>query len=190
MEDQVIFRRGNKVILRPIIEDDITKFFIWMNDPEVTKFNSRCLPVSLKQEMEWFQKNSDDTKKINLAIVDAETNNLIGSMGMHNINYVSRTATTGAIIGNKEYWGKGYGGEAKMLFLHFAFYELNLRKIYSEVLCFNERSINYSLKCGYVKEAILPMDIYKDGRYWDKVILAVYREQWEKLWIEFSKKLK
>lgn len=190
MENQVIFRRGNKVILRPIIEDDIPKFFIWMNDPEVTKFNTRSLPVSMKQEVEWFQRNCDDARKINLAIVDAQTNNLIGSMGMHGINHVSGTATTGAIIGNKEYWGKGYGGEAKMLFLHFAFYGLNLRKIYSEVLCFNERSINYSLKCGYVKEAILPNDIYKDGKYWDKVILAVYRSQWEKLWVEFSKKLK
>jgi len=187
MDEQVIFRKGNKVILRPIIEEDIPKFFVWMNDPEVSIWNSRALPISLEQEKEWFQKNLKEPDKFNLAIIDAENKNLIGSIGIHGIDYKSGIGTTGTIIGNKNYWGKGYGTEAKMLFLEFIFHELNLRKIYSEVFNFNERSINYSLKCGYVKEAILPTHFYKNGQYCDKVILAVYREPWEKLWQDFSK---
>lgn len=187
MEKQVIFRKGNKVILRPIIEEDVPKFFVWMNDPSITMFNYHSLPLSLEQEKEWFKKQLQQLDKINLAIVDTQKNNLIGSIGIHGIDQRSGFGTTGTIIGDKEYWGLGYGTEAKMLFLHFIFYELNLRKIYSEVMGFNERSIQYSLKCGYVKEAVLPAHYYKNGQYWDKVILAVYREPWEKLWKEFSK---
>ena len=185
-----MFRKGNKVILRPILGKDVPKFFVWMNDPEVSGFLSRVLPISLEQENEWFQKYLKDTTKINLAIIDIENEELIGSIGIHGLDYISGIETTGAVIGNKQYWGKGYGTEAKMLFLEYIFHQLNLRKIYSEVMEFNERSINYSLKCGYVKEATLPDHYYKNGQYWDKIILALYRKPWEKLWQEFSKNFK
>jgi len=189
MKENVIFRKGNKVILRPILEEDVPHFFTWINDPEVSRLLGRTMPISLEQEKEWFQNNLKESKKFNLAIVDAEKNLLIGSIGVHAIDYVSGLGTTGAVIGNKDYWGKGYGTEAKMLLLEFLFHQLNLRKIYSEVLGFNERSINYSLKCGYVKEATFPNHFYRDGEYWDKIVLALYREQWEKVWKEFSKNL-
>ncbi len=77
-----------------------------------------------------------------------------------------------------------------MLLLEYAFRELNLRKIYSDVIGYNERSLAYAKKCGYVEEARLPNHFYRKGQYWDKVILVVYREEWEKLWKEFSKTLK
>lgn len=187
MKENIIFRKGNKVILRPILEEDLPSFLIWLNDPEVSRFIGKPIPISFEQEKEWFLNLSKDSGKINLAIVDAEKNLLIGNIDVHNINCISAIGTTGTIIGNKDYWGKGYGTEAKMLFLEFLFHQLNLRKIYSEVIGFNERSINYSLKCGYVQEAIFPNHYYKDGQYWDKVVLALYREQWEKRWKEFSK---
>ncbi len=187
MEKEVIFRRGNKVILRPIIEEDVPKFFIWMNDLDVTRFLYRSMPISLDMEKEWFGRTLKEPDKITLAIVDKENGNLIGSIGMHDIDYKSGRAITGTIIGDEENRGKGYGTEAKMMLLHFAFHELNLRKIYSETMNFNERSVNYSLKCGYVKEAVLPNHFYANGSYHDKIILAVYRETWEKLWKNYSK---
>ena len=187
MKENIIFRKGNKVILRPILEEDLPSFLIWLNDPEVSRFIGKPIPISFEQEKEWFLNLSKDSGKINLAIVDAEKNLLIGNIDVHNINCISAIGTTGTIIGNKDYWGKGYGTEAKMLFLEFLFHQLNLRKIYSEVIGFNERSIKYSLKCGYVQEAIFPKHYYKDGQYWDKVVLALYREQWEERWEEFSK---
>ena len=62
--------------------------------------------------------------------------------------------------------------------LEFAFNELNLRKIYSEVIDYNKRSIAYSEKCGYKIEACLPKHYYKKGKYWDKIILSIYRKNW------------
>lgn len=187
MKEKVIFRKGNKVILRPILEEDVPQFFVWINDPEISKFTSATMPTSIEQEKEWFQRKLRESSKLTLAIVDAEKDILIGNLSVFNIDYISGTGTTGAMIGNKDYWGKGYGTEAKMLLLEFVFHELNLRKIYSEVIGFNKRSINYSLKCGYIKEAVFPMHYYKSGQYWDKIVLALYREKWEEVWKEFSK---
>jgi RimJ/RimL family protein N-acetyltransferase len=121
------------------------------------------------------------------AIVDKENDALIGAIGLHRIDRQNMTAATGTSIGNKEYWGKGYGTEAKMLLLEFAFNELNLRKIYSDVIGYNERSLKYAKKCGYVEEARLPEHYFRKGKYWDKVILAVYSKEWQELWKNFTK---
>ena len=96
------------------------------------------------------------------------------------INYVDGTAETGTVIGEKEFWGKGYGMVAKILLLRFAFLQLNLRKIYSRAVAFNGRSLRYSQKCGYKVEARLKNDRYCDGTYHDMVILSVYRKSWVK----------
>lgn len=188
---EVFFRKGNRVILRPILKEDVEQLFIWMNDPEITQYLLRNVPFSLEEEHRWFERATTlNEKSFTLAIVDREQNRLIGCMGIHDIDYRFGTAITGSVIGNKEYWGKGYGSEAKMLLLQFAFHELNLRKIYSHVVDYNLRSAAYSKKCGYVEEARIPKHYYKNGAYRDQIILAVYRSPWEKLWKKFLKQLK
>lgn len=187
----VVFRAGTKGILRPLIESDVPFLMQWMNDLDVTQFLRTILPVSLQSEMEWFEKVSKQSSdSVTLAMVDKKTKALIGVISLGNIDHRQGTATTGTSIGNKKYWGKGYGTEAKMLLLEYAFRELNLRKIYSDVIGYNERSLAYAKKCGYVEEARLPQHYYRKGQYWDKIVLAVYRDEWEKLWKEFSKTLK
>ena len=187
---QVYFRQGAKVALRLVLEEDIPTYHSFMNNPEVTQFLAAYLPISLNQEHEWYEKvckpKPDD---MTFAIVDKENDVLIGAIGLHKIDRQNLTATTGASIGDQSYWGKGYGTEAKMLLLEFAFNELNLRKIYSEVIGYNDRSVAYSKKCGYVEEARIPEHYFRKGKYWNKIVLAVYREKWQEIWEVFSKAL-
>lgn len=190
-KQEIIFRKGNKVILRPLEEGDIPLFQKWMNNPGLTHYLSSIFPISLKDENEWFENSSRSTKnKIMLAIVDRKTKKLIGSMGIHDIDYISGTATTGSIIGDQKYWGLGYGTEAKMLLLEFVFTELNIRKVYSEVIAYNGRSLAFSNKCGYKEEARLKDHYYKGGEYHDQVILSVYRPDWEEIWKKYSEQNK
>lgn len=190
-KQQVVFRQGNRVILRPVQEEDLSQFQVWVNDPEVSQYLGQFLPASMEDERAWLSRISKSTgQDVTVALVDRKNNTLIGSMGLHKIDHRNGTAVTGALIGNKKYWGKGYGSEAKMLLLEFAFNELNLRKVYSYVLEYNARSLAYAHKCGYVEEARLPKHYYRKGQYWDQVILAVYREHWEELWKTYSQKQK
>lgn len=108
-------------------------------------------------------------------------------MAIHQIDWVNGTATTGAMIGEKEYWGKGYGSEAKMLLLDYAFNRLGLRKICSNVIAFNGRSKRYSEKCGYREEARRKAQFFRDGTYHDEIWLAVFRENWLPLWKKYQK---
>lgn len=188
---RVVFLQGKTLYLRPPTEKDIPFFVRWMNDQDVTQFLASYLPITETDEAEWLDrlhKNKD--KDIVFVIVDTKTDRPIGTMGLHRINWKDRTATTGALIGEKQYWGKGYGSEAKMLLLHYAFHSLNLRKICSLVLSFNGRSKAYSEKCGYTVEGVLKKHIFKNGRYWDEIHMAVFRKDWEPLWEKFQKKKK
>ena len=182
MADKVIFLRGKKVILRPVDKDnDIVHFHRWFNDPEIRQFLTNCMPISMQQEEEWFATLPNRMDNIVLSIESIEEGVLVGNMGLHRINFISGTAVTGALIGG-DFQNKGYGTDAKMTMLNYAFNTLGLRKVCSEVIDFNGRSLHYSTKCGYHEEGRRVGQHLRDGEYCDEVLLAVFREDWLPLW--------
>ena len=180
----IVFLKGARVTLRPILREDIPLIIRWINDPDVWQFLETSMPMMEADENEWFEKlhKIKNTDIVVMIIVD---NKPIGIMGIHRINWKDRTASTGALIGEKESWGKGYGTEAKMLLLHYAFNTLNLRKICSSVYAFNKRSHAYLLKSGYVEEGRQRKQIYKKGHYQDVIIMAVFKKDWLPFWRKF-----
>jgi RimJ/RimL family protein N-acetyltransferase len=187
-DQRVIFLKGRRIYLRPPTKEDIPLFLRWMNDQEVSQYLASFLPLTEADETEWIERlHKEKNEHIVLVIVHTKSDRAIGTMGLHRINWKDRTAVTGAVIGEKMFWGKGYGSEAKMFFLNYAFNSLNLRKICSTVLSFNKRSVAYSKKCGYHVEGILKKHIFKNGEYQDEIHMAVFKEDWLLLWKEFQK---
>jgi RimJ/RimL family protein N-acetyltransferase len=187
----VVFRQGNLVLLRPLERKEISLMRQWMNDPEVTTYLGRILPLYEKEEEEWFENIHKRTNDLVLGIVARKEKKLIGSMGLHQIHWSNRTAVTGTVIGNKSYWSKGYGSEAKMLLLDFAFNALDLQVILSRALSTNQRSIAYSKKCGYKEVGRIPQWIrHQSGARCDEVLLAVTQEEWRPLWQHYLKNKK
>jgi RimJ/RimL family protein N-acetyltransferase len=186
--NDVVFLQGKRIYLRPPTKEDIPYFLRWMNDQEVIQYLATFLPKTEADEVAWLEHlHRDKETNVVFVVLDTKSRKPIGIMGIHGINWKSRLATTGAVIGEKEYWGRGYGSEAKMLLLNFAFNTLNLRKICSLVFGFNERSIAYSKKCGYEVEGILKAHHFKNGAYCDEVHMAVFKEQWQPIWEQFEK---
>lgn len=178
---RIVFLRSRRVEMRPLLEQDIPHLVRWMNNRAVTHNLTVCFPMMEQHERDWLeslhkQKGSD---VVLMMVVDGRA---IGVMGLHRINWVDRTATTGAFIGEPDMWEQGYGSEAKMLLLDYAFNTLGLRKICSTVIEFNDRSLAYNEKCGYRVEGRRTAQCYRDGRYWDEIQLAVFREAWLPLW--------
>lgn len=186
MKKQVVFLRGRKTTLRPMTVDDAPTLQRWVNDPEIRTFIERTLPISIMEEVEWINGGSKSSKAgIHLVI---EVKGVpIGVMGIDKIDWVSRIGTTGAIIGEKRYWNKGYGTDAKMALLKYAFDTLGLRKMMSAVKAFNVRSLKYSLHCGYKIEGRLRNQFFVDGKYHDEIILGLFREDWLPYWKKYMK---
>jgi len=182
----IVFLRGKKTTLRPVLESDISLFLKWFNDPEIRPFVMTIFPATEAGEKAWIEslEKKSDTNTVFVIEVKGKA---IGIMGLHRINWQSRTATTGAVIGEKEYWNRGYGTDAKMVLLHYAFDTLGLRKINSTVKAFNARSVAYSLHCGYKVEGRLREQFFVDGKYYDEICLGLFRHEWLPYWEKFRK---
>lgn len=184
----VVFRRGPNVTLRPLDKAaDLPHMTRWINDQDVTQYLLAWRPMTQANEEQFIDSLVNSNTDIVLGI--EVRGKLIGVMGLHHIDWVNRRATTGAIIGDEQHRGRGYGTEAKMLLLDYAFNTLNLAKVNSGVLDFNRRSMAYSLKCGYRKEGVRRSEIFRHGKRWDEILLGVTKRDWLPYWKEFQKKL-
>jgi RimJ/RimL family protein N-acetyltransferase len=184
----VVFLEGKKVNLRPLDRrTDAEVMQRWINDPEVRRNLTIIFPQSLTNEEEYIARMGNTTKEVALGIVIKETGAFIGVMGLHEIDWANRHATTGALIGEKTYWGQGYGTDAKMALLDYAFNTLNLHKVCSRVFGFNKRSLAYNLHCGYTIEGIQKQQIFREGHYRDVAVLGVFKKDWLPIWRRYQK---
>jgi len=184
---KLVFLKGKKTILRPLRKaTDFESCWRWNNDPKVRWYWAAHLPVTEKKEEEWFDALANKPGEIAFGIETLE-GNLIGVLALMNINGKDRTAISGTVIGEKEYWNKGYGTDAKMILLNYAFNTLNLRKINSFVVSHNKRSLQYNLHCGYKIEGVRKKQIFLQGRYLDEILLAVFKPDWLPIWKKYQK---
>ncbi len=83
-------------------------------------------------------------------------------------------------IGEREYWGNGYGTDAMRAILHFAFTELNLYRVSLNVFEYNPRAIRSYEKAGFVAEGRQRQVLNRDGRRWDVIYMGILHEEWER----------
>lgn len=181
-----IFLKGKKVSLRPLDKTDAPIITRWVNDPEIRELMAATFPQTETQQEEWMEKIVRNEYNIVLA-VETLDDVFIGIMGIHRINWQDRVALTMACIGEKKYWGGGYGTDAKMMLLDYAFNTLNLHKMCSEIIAYNKRSLRYSLHCGYRIEGVRKRHTFKKGRYQDVVELGLFKKDWLPIWINYQK---
>lgn len=82
-------------------------------------------------------------------------------------------------LGEKDYWGKGYGTEAMDLLLGYAFNELGLHRVSLFVFAYNARGIRSYEKNGYRHEGTIRQAQRRDGKSWDIHMMGVLRSEWE-----------
>ncbi len=178
-----MFLRGKRIYLRPVEKEDIRKVYVWMNDLSgVLQFLSSPYPNFLEDEEAWYEKIVKNKKTdIVFAIVIAETHEMIGVMGLHQIDYINGTAMTGSFIGEEKHRSQGYATEAKKLLLHYTFNYLNLHKVWSHVFSNNPRSMRALEKCGYVLEGILRKHKKRGGTFLDVHTFAVFADDFKQV---------
>lgn len=166
---------GERVRLRPIEREDLPRFVEWFGDPEVRRYLGVTLPFSLAQEERWFEALQERLEKQEAVVLTMETSDgvHIGNISLFDINWKDRHAELGIAIGEKGYWGQGYGTDAIRTMLGVAFGELNLHRVFLRVHADNARGIRCYEKVGFQKEGILRESVFRQGVYQDMIMMGI-----------------
>jgi RimJ/RimL family protein N-acetyltransferase len=177
--------RGKKVLLRPVRRTDIQYFLKWFNDPEVIQYLNMYLPMTEMAEEKFIEElgttRSKTTAMFVIEAIEGDLSKPIGSTGLDNISARDHNATFGIAIGDKDYWSKGCGTEAARLLVNYGFEQLNLHRINSSAIAFNERSVRMHKSVGFKEEGRRRECIFKNGKLQDEVTFGILREEWRGL---------
>lgn len=173
--------QGEKVILRAIERSDVPKLWEWTQDHEIMRFRDYPTPPSslVEAEKEYDDNLGQPSEHLHFAVctLDGE---LIGEISLRYVDHRTGSAEFTIAIGNKEYWGRGYGSDATRALARFAFDQYNLHRITLYVHAFNERAIRAYEKSGFQREGLMREAHYMDGRYSDVVVMGLLPDDLDK----------
>ena len=174
---------GERVRLRGIERADLPKCYEWINDPDVLEGLGVSLPMSMTDEEKWFDgttQREQAQKPLAIEIREQDGWRLIGSCAFFDLDWTSRAAEFGIMIGDKSFWDQGYGTETVQLLIKHGFGTLNLNRIVLRVFDNNRRAIRAYEKAGFTHEGTLRQAAYKNGAYHDLHVMSVLRSEWDK----------
>jgi RimJ/RimL family protein N-acetyltransferase len=169
-----------KIHLRAFEKEDLDTVLRWVNDEEVTRNLSDALiyPLSRADEIKWLESVSVANPREKVFAIETLDRELIGSVGLHTVNWVERKAELGIMIGEKQFWGKGYGSDSMREILRIAFEKMNLNRVYLRVFENNSRAVRVYQKCGFQQEGVLREDHYTGGRYYNTLVMALLKQEY------------
>ncbi|HME41681.1 MAG TPA: GNAT family protein [Syntrophorhabdales bacterium] len=166
---------GKLIRLRAIEEEDLPKLHVWANDPEIWYTVSGWhFPYSMESLKKWFSSLGADQNNQRWVIETLDEKKLVGTAGLTNIDWKNSHATCNVIVGEKETRGKGYGTDAHMAMNRYAFEELHFERLDGEAI---EYSV-FGTNVGMREEGRMKNWYFRKGRYWDKVIQGITKNDY------------
>jgi RimJ/RimL family protein N-acetyltransferase len=177
---------GHNLRLRSVERTDIPQFLRWINDPEVVENLEVYAPMGTVEEEVWFDAMKARPIDEHALVIEVHPEGsddkwvVIGNTSFFPINQKARSVEIGIMIGEKDYWNKGYGTETMRTMSRYGFEELNLNRIWLRVYDTNPRARKAYEKAGFVYEGTLRQAEYKHGRYIDVHVMSILKSDWIK----------
>jgi diamine N-acetyltransferase len=169
------------IYLRELTRADIGIINEWRRDKKVqSSLVSPFRYVNIETDDKWFNDYlaGGRANNVRCAICLRKTKEIVGVVYLLNIDYVSRSADVGMMIGKKELQNKGIGVFALKIMLDHAFIDLNLHRVYSAPLEYNDRSIKVAEMLGFRREGTLRESAYKEGKYHNQIVMGLLKHEY------------
>ena len=167
---------ASKVILRKKRLADARDDYAWETDPELVQLDAAPLVTTTFSQYlsEYANKLHNLLPTSRRFAVDTLSGKHIGNCSYYNISEVRGEAELGIMIGNRDYWNKGYGTDAVTALVNYIFCQTNIRRIYLKTLESNTRAQKCFQKCGFTPYGHL----VKDG--FSFMLMEIHHNQWQK----------
>jgi ribosomal-protein-alanine N-acetyltransferase len=176
--------RGASIYLTELDLDNAETIRGWLNDPEVHQYLMvGRTPISKEAERRYYEMQGTASDVQNFEIHVAEDGRYIGNLGLKDIDLVHRRAEMGIAIGSKPDWGKGYGSDAIVTCLRYAFGTLGLHTVKIRAHQDHARALELYRRVGFVDMGRERETVFQQGRFADYVCLDIldreFRERYE-----------
>jgi RimJ/RimL family protein N-acetyltransferase len=167
-----------QIKLRAFEKTDLDIVHRMFNNPELVRqlYSETVMPFSMDEEASFIESSVNPKSKENAYnfAIEKEDGALIGGCSYFSTSNKNRTCYVGISIYDPQLWGKGYGTAAMRKLLEFLFHERNMRKVLLNVFSFNKRAMASYKKLGFVEEGCLREQIYRDGKWHDEYVMALF----------------
>lgn len=171
--------KSDRISLRGWQREDVTAYRRWLADPRVTEYlEMGWRPISDIQAEADYRSMAESPDNIVFAILDSDTSQPIGTCGLYQIQWPARRAQMNILIGEPSAWNKGKGTQALENLCTYGFMTVNLELIFLGVNAENKGAIRSYEKAGFVHEGRRRNLVYRNGRYFDSLMMSLLRAEW------------
>lgn len=148
--------------IRKLEPKDVDGLLEWMRDPDIYPyFHADFLNMEKEDVLKFIENSKNTTKDYHVAVVN-DNDEYLGTVSLKNIDRVVGKAEY-AISFCKKAHGTGASMFGTQQILKIAFDELNLNRVYLNVLSENIRANKFYQKCGFIYEGEFKEDIEIHG---------------------------
>lgn len=173
--------KGRLINLTAIEKDDLDLLMEWRNQTEYRKYFREYREINQVMQANWFDnKVNNDPSTIMFAIRKNEDDELLGCCGLCYINWINGSADLSLYIGwNNTYIDEiGYAEESCKLLFQYAFKELRLNRIWTEIYEIDAKKEELYKKIGMRCDGVLRESYFFEGKYLDSCIFSILRSDY------------
>ena len=165
---------------RPIEEADLERLRELRNDMSTLLQLGTVDMASADEQVEWWKSLATRTTERRFSLVEVASGQVIGMLRVQHIDSVNAHCEIGLDI-LPDLRGRGLGTASYRMALEYLFLHYNMHLVYLRVAAFNERARALYDRLGFVETGRFPEYLYRQGRYWDYILMAMTKDQYTRL---------
>ncbi len=170
----------DRLVLRPVVENDIPALLGINSDDDVTRFLTYRSWRSLADGMAWLERVRSvmvTGSALQLVLARKDTEDVVGAVVLFHYDGVAGLGEIGYVIG-KRFWRQGFAREALIAIIDHAFVDLGLRRLEAEVDPANLASMRLLESLRFMQEGLLSQKRLAKGLCSDSAVYGLLREAW------------
>lgn len=149
-----------------------------IKDPEVIRYTFEpSAGLTLQRLRAWYGSRSEQDDRLDLAVTDRATGEVVGEVVLYDWNPTSRRCAFRTLIGPAGR-GRGLGTEATRLIVGYGFEQVGLHRIQLDVYPHNHRARRVYEKVGIVEEGVRRHAQLRDGVWLDELVMSILSHEW------------